>query len=68
MKRVRKELERATEKLSNYKEKEKKRKTTSACDISVTSPVSDTEMSTQMELAELREQCRKLQDDNDVSG
>ena len=61
MKRVRREVEKLSQ------EKEKRKKTTSTSDISVTSPVSDTEMSTQMELAQLREQCRQLQDVNDVS-
>ena len=61
MTRVRREVEKLR------REKERRKKTTSTGNTSVTSPVNDTEMSTQMELAELREQCRKLQDDNDVS-
>lgn len=62
---MRKELEKAVEKRD--REKEKRKKTTSTSSIPVTSPVTDAEMSNQIELAELREQCHKLQDENDVS-
>ena len=62
---LRAKLEKKAKKLS--KGEEKKRKKTSSSDILISSPVSDTDVSTELELSQVKELCLQLQDQNDVS-
>ena len=59
------EMERARRELEKHSKAREKKKSTSR--VSVSSPISDTEMSSQMEMDQLKQQCTNLQDQNDVS-
>ena len=59
------EMERARKDLEKHSKAREKKKSTSR--VSVSSPISDTEMSSQMEMDQLKQQCTDLQDQNDVS-
>ena len=59
------EMERARRDIEKHSKAREKKKSTSR--VSVSSPISDTEMSSQMEMDQLKQQCTDLQSQNDVS-
>ena len=62
---LRAKLEKTAKKLSKTEEKKKKKAYNS--DILVSSPVSDSDMSTELELSQVKDLCMQLQEQNDVS-
>ena len=62
---LRHEMERARRELEKHNTAREMKKSTSR--VSVSSPISDTEMSSQMEMDQLKQQCTDLQSQNDVS-
>ena len=59
------EMERTRREIEKHSKAREKKKSTSR--VSVSSPISDTEMSSQMEMDQLKQQCTDLQSQNDVS-